>query len=79
MNNTVLNQILAIAKKSGVDLPPLQSITPDTPLAELNLDSTDFLTIVFELEDFFGITLQNYEGELITLGDLIQAVSGRMG
>jgi acyl carrier protein/nodulation protein F len=51
----VAEQIIGILKKNMPK--PLKSITPDTPIKDLEIESLDLAVIVFDIEDTFGIEI----------------------
>jgi acyl carrier protein/nodulation protein F len=51
----VAEQIIGILKKNMPK--PLKSITPDTLIKELEIESLDLAVIVFDIEDTFGIEI----------------------
>ena len=51
---------------------PLASVTPETELAVLGLGSLDTITLLFEIEEAFDITIPNNAiPEIITVRDMI--------
>lgn len=76
MNSNSLERIVAIlVSQSQADT---ASITADTALEELGIDSFDFIEFVFLVEDSFGIQINvNYNdvgSRLKTVGDVAEAV-----
>lgn len=68
-----------IAEKAGADR---ATLTRDTPLADLALDSMDFVEVVFDLEEAFDISIPfsanstDPSGATFrTVGDVIDQVS----
>jgi acyl carrier protein/nodulation protein F len=51
----VAEQIIGILKKNMPK--PLKSITPDTLIKDLEIESLDLAVIVFDIEDTFGIEI----------------------
>ncbi len=51
----VAPQIIDILKKNMRE--PPKSISPDTPINELGIESLDLAVIVFDIEDTFGIEI----------------------
>ncbi len=50
-------------------------ITPETSIDALPLDSLDFLDLILELENLYGITITYQElAEVKTVGDLLRVV-----
>jgi len=67
----------AIAKHLNV---PAESLTDDTDLADAGLASLDFVEIIFDLEEKFGIELPynantTSTADFRTVGDVIRLVS----
>lgn len=76
MNSNSLERIIAIlVSQSGADT---ASVTANTALEELGIDSFDFIEFVFLVEDEFGIQINvNYNdvgSRLKTVGDVAGAV-----
>lgn len=68
-----------IAKDHGLDI---GSLTPDTPLAELTIDSLALIELIFTLEDRFSVVADNVPADLPTLGsvaDYIDSLRDRTG
>ncbi|MFZ1680759.1 MAG: acyl carrier protein [Rhizobiaceae bacterium] len=59
---------------------PVDEITPDTALAEIDIQSLDLAEIIFDLEEKFGIVIELNTAEatssLSNVGDIIEAVRG---
>ena len=51
------------------ELPP-ERLTPDTPLAEVELDSLAITELIFALEDEFNVTAKTNGQGMQTLGDI---------
>jgi acyl carrier protein len=50
-------------------------LRPETPLTDLGIDSLDALTILFSIEEEFGIGIPDAKARSMkTLGDMIDAV-----
>lgn len=62
-----------IAKDHGLDA---ASLTPDTPLAELTIDSLALIELIFTLEDRFGVVADNVPADLPTLGSVAEYIDG---
>ncbi|MBS0455877.1 MAG: acyl carrier protein [Proteobacteria bacterium] len=62
-----------IAKEAHI---PLETITPQSTLKDLQIDSLDIVQIIFEIEDRFGITLPDKDPTIDTdsVSGLIAAV-----
>lgn len=61
---------------------PIETLDPAKSLQELGADSLDFIEILFELEEKFGIEAQEEVPELrkkiLTIGDVIQLVAAHV-
>ena len=54
---------------------PDEMLKPDTPLADAGIDSLDSLTILFGIEESFGISIPDDRARAIkTLGDMTDVV-----
>ncbi len=51
------------------ELPP-ERLTPDTPLADIELDSLAITELIFALEDEFNVTAKTNGQGMQTLGDI---------
>jgi acyl carrier protein len=51
------------------ELPP-ERLTPDTPLADVELDSLAITELIFALEDEFNVTAKTNGQGMQTLGDI---------
>lgn len=50
-----------------------RKITPTTPLSDLGIDSLRAITIIYELEEEFGVEIPNEVIETIhTVGDIVE-------
>ena len=47
-----------------------ERLTPDTPLADINLDSLAITELIFALEDEFNVTAKTNGQGMQTLGDI---------
>jgi acyl carrier protein len=64
------------AEKPAID-PEL--IAPATPLAEAGIDSLDALTVLFTIEEQFGISIPDEKARgLKTFGDIVAAVEAQL-
>ncbi|HEV7923599.1 MAG TPA: acyl carrier protein [Thermoanaerobaculia bacterium] len=55
---------------------PDDALTPETVLAEAGIDSLDALTILFAIEEQFGISIADEKARSMkTFGDMIDAVA----
>lgn len=56
---------------------PADSLSRDTPLADVGIDSLDALSILFAIEETFGITVPDDQARSIkTMDDMIGVVEG---
>lgn len=62
-----------IAKDHGLDV---ASLTADTPLAELTIDSLALIELIFTLEDRFNVVADNVPADLPTLGSVADYIDG---
>ena len=62
-----------IAKDHG--LAP-DTLHPDTPLADLTIDSLALIELIFTLEDRFNVAADNIPAELPTLGSVADYIDG---
>ena len=62
-----------IAKDHGLDATRL---TPETPLAELTIDSLALIELIFTLEDRFNVVADNVPADLPTLGSVADYIDG---
>ena len=54
---------------------PAEKVTPDTPLADAGVDSLDALSILFAIEEHFGISIPDEKSRgLRTFGDIANVV-----
>ena len=54
---------------------PDEALAPDTPLADLGIDSLDALSILFAVEESFGITVPDDRARSIrTMDDMITTI-----
>ena len=52
------------------------NIMMDTPIKVLDIDSLDFVELIFDIESHFGIEIPNEVlGELATVGDFVQCIA----
>jgi acyl carrier protein len=61
--------ILIISELNDDEVPTLQ---PDTPIAEAGLDSLDAVNLLFEIEDHYGISIEDTDeiNERVSLGTI---------
>ncbi|HCU84685.1 phosphopantetheine-binding protein [Methylophilus sp. UBA6697] len=69
MNNTFEVVSKLIANKLEIDQ---QSITRQSKLIELGLDSLDIFDIIFQAEDQYGIKVPNPSEEIVTVDDVVK-------
>lgn len=62
-----------IAKDHGLAPETLQ---PDTPLADLTIDSLALIELIFTLEDRFNVVADNVPADLPTLGSVAEYIDG---
>jgi acyl carrier protein len=67
MENTFETVRTLIAEKLEIDK---ATITPDSVLTEIGLDSLDTFDIIFEAEDTFGINVPTPKEEIKTVQDV---------
>lgn len=64
-----------IATLATVKRIPPESITPESSLADLGIDSLDTFTLLFELESKFNISIPDDEARNIrTVNDIVEGV-----
>ena len=72
----VADKIIDILKKNMKE--PLEHISPETPLSDLDIESLDLAVIVFDIEDTFGIEIPYNANEDIedfaTVGSIVGKV-----
>ncbi len=72
----VATKVIDILKKNMKE--PSDSITLDTPLADLDIESLDLAVIVFDIEDTFGIEIPYNANEEVedfaTVGSVVDKV-----
>lgn len=62
-----------IAKDHGLDP---ATLTPDTPLAGLTIDSLALIELIFTMEDRFNVVADNVPVDLPTLGSVAEYIDG---
>ena len=67
----VLREVMA--KDHGLDPVTLQ---PETPLADLTIDSLALIELIFTLEDRFNVVADNVPADLPTLGSVADYIDG---
>jgi acyl carrier protein len=72
----VANKIVTILKKNMKE--PPETISPDTKLSDLEIESLDLAVIVFDIEDTFGIQIPYNANEEVqdfaTVGSVVDRV-----
>jgi len=53
------------------------TVTPETVLADLGLDSLDMAELIMELEDEFAVTLES-DPSIQTVADLMAQIQGQL-
>ncbi len=73
MNDALSEQVMsALAKVKHV---PRESITPESTLDSLKLDSLDKISLLFELEELLGTTIpDNALNDVLIAGDVVERV-----
>lgn len=71
-SNTTFDRLSAILMKDY----KLQAeqLTPDAPLETLGIDSLGVADLLFNIEDYFGISLPPEPVQLLTLGDVVRFI-----
>lgn len=71
---TIKNQLVEIFKKHREEIDE-STLTLDTNISELGIDSLDFVELIFDIESAFSIEFQDYQlAKLHTLDDFIQCI-----
>jgi nodulation protein F len=72
----VADKIIEILRKNMKD--PTKTVTLDTPLSDLEIESLDLAVIVFDIEDTFGIEIPYNANEEVeafaTVGSVVDRV-----
>ncbi len=73
----VATKIIEILKKNMKE--PPETISLDTPLSELDIESLDLAVIVFDIEDTFGIEIpynanEEVDADFTTVGAVVDKV-----
>jgi acyl carrier protein len=55
---------------------PLERLTPDTNLADLEIDSLGVIELIFSLEDRFDVKAPDARREFATLGEVSTYIDG---
>ena len=76
-------ETLAVVTREIIDLVKAEaeevSLTADSILSDVGLDSLKFMSVVFKIEERYDIELQEEDAEdLRTVGDLADLVVGRI-
>lgn len=61
----------SIAEKFGKDP---ETISPETTLQDLQIDSLDIFDVIFAAEEHFGIRVPNEELALSTIGEVVALI-----
>ena len=80
MSSTILSKVTNyLVEASEKDLRP-EDVTLETSLqGDLDLDSMQSVTMVMELEDEYGISIDNDElSELNSIGDLVKKIQAKL-
>lgn len=72
----VANKVTAILKKNMKE--PPETISPDTKLSDLEIESLDLAVIVFDIEDTFGIQIPYNANEEMTDFSTVGSVVDRV-
>ena len=75
MNQTFETLRLIAVRMLGVDA---DTLTPETRLDGLGIDSLTLTELLFEVEDAFGIALSEEAAPMVTLGELVNAIEARV-
>ena len=71
----IQQKLIDIVRKEK-DIPD-ENLTLETPLADAGIDSLDALTILFEIEEQFRISIPDDKARAIrTFGDMVDVVEG---
>lgn len=73
MADTLQTLINIIAEKLEKDP---ASITPESTMEDLGLDSLDTFDVIFRAEETFNIKVTDYQAELKTLQDVVNLIDG---
>ena len=72
MDEIAADCINAIAASEGI---PRESITLDSSLESLHLDSLDRVSMSFELEEKYGVEIAEHRlHRIVTVGDLVREI-----
>jgi len=74
--NTTFDRLRAMLVADYPSTP--ESLTPDTPLETLGIDSLGLAELLFNVEDEFGITLPTQPLPLPTVGDVVAYIDALM-
>ena len=72
----VADKIIDILKKNMRE--PPESITPDTPIRELDIESLDLAVIVFDIEDTFGIEIPYNANEEVEDFETVGSIANKV-
>lgn len=65
-----------IAEHFGIDL---STLTPQTQIASLGIDSLAMIEFMFEMEDKFNIRMADSRAPLLTVADVISEIERAVG
>jgi acyl carrier protein len=72
-------KLIAIIRQEKRDFPE-ELLKPETVLSEAGIDSLDSLTILFGIEETFGISVSDERARAMkTFGDMIAAIDEQLG
>jgi len=72
----VADTIIDILKKNMRE--PPESIAPDTPLLDLDIESLDLAVIVFDIEDTFGIEIPYNANEEVEEFETVGSIANKV-
>jgi len=72
----VADKIIDILKKNMRE--PPESIKPDTPIRELDIESLDLAVIVFDIEDTFGIEIPYNANEEVEDFETVGSIANKV-
>lgn len=75
MQVTTQDIVEIIVKETGI---PAESLRPEVGLATLEIESIDMVSVIFAVEDRYGISISNEEAaEAATLRDFIDIIAAK--
>lgn len=70
-------KLIEILKEHQADIDE-SSLTLDTKISNLGIDSLDFIEVIFSIESTFGIEIQDEQlAELQTIGDFLNCLKNK--